>query len=327
MKIFTVALFARVAAQVTAKQAFNNDDLKLELNKYCTNHTWINETKYGLINEWDVSQVTSMENLFREKHWSRDFSSCNPPIQDWNVTNVQNFWCMFCVATSFNQDISQWDVSRGTDFGGMFDTATSFDQDISNWDVSRGTHFEYMFSRATSIDQDISQWDVSRGTDFRGMFNGATLFDQDISNWDVSQGTNFKYMFYGATSFNQDISQWDVSRGTNFAGMFRIATSFNQDISNWDVSQGTNFEYMFYGATSFDQDLSQWPQAARDSCINGAHCTAVPLPLHSYLRNYHPAQQKFQDNCWMCVYLDCFCALFGKYFDINDKVISQGALE
>jgi len=31
---------------------------------------------------------------------------------------------------------------------------------------------------------------------------------------------------------------------------------------------------MFDGANSFDQDLSQWPQAARDSCINGAHCTA-----------------------------------------------------
>jgi len=208
MKIFTVALFAgilnsslasmkftdfaRVAAQVTAKQAFNNDDLKLEVNKYCTNPDSIDEGKYGIINEWDVSQVTSMKALFR------DFSSCNPPIQDWNVTNVQHF-------------------------GAMFD--------------------------GTSFDQDISQWDVSRGTEFWGMF-------------------------YNATSFDQDISQWDVSRGTIFDSMFYRATSFNQDIANWDVCQGTNFENMFNEATSFDQDLSQWPQAARDSCINGAHCTA-----------------------------------------------------
>merc|ERR1740124_1553859 len=107
-----------------------------------------------------------------------------------------------------------------------------------------------------------------------GMFSGATSFNQDISEWDVSRGIVFAGMFSAATSFNQDISNWVVSRGTNFAGMFSGATSFNQDIANWDVSQGTNFENIFYGATSFDQDLSQWPQAARDSCINGANCTA-----------------------------------------------------
>jgi len=213
MKIFTVALFAgilnsslasmkftdfpRVAAQVTAKQAFNNDGLRLEANNYCTNPNSIDEGKYGIINEWDVSQVTSMEYLFR----GFVFSSCNPPIQDWNVTNVQNFGDMFLMAYTFNQDISQWDVSRGTYFG---------------------------------------------------------------------------FMFSGAQSFNQNISQWDVSRGTTFGFMFSGAQSFNQDISQWDVSQGTNFENMFKGAISFDQDLSQWPQEARDSCINGAHCTAKP---------------------------------------------------
>jgi len=58
--------------------------------------------------------------------------------------------------------------------------------------------------------------------------------------------------------------------------MFSGAISFNQDIANWDVSRGTDFENMFNGAISFDQDLSQWPQEARDSCINGAHCTAKP---------------------------------------------------
>jgi len=152
MKIFTVALFARVAAQVTAKQAFNNDDLKLEVNKYCTNPDSIDEGKYGIINEWDVSQVTSMKALFR------DFSSCNPPIQDWNVTNVQNFEKMFSVAQSFNQDISQWDVSRGTTFEYMFYIAQSFNQDISQWDVSQGTNFENMFKGAISFDQDLSQW-------------------------------------------------------------------------------------------------------------------------------------------------------------------------
>merc|ERR1740124_1040636 len=88
------------------------------------------------------------------------------------------------------------------------------------------------------------------------------------------------YLFLSYVLFShlvdQDISQWDVSRGTTFEGMFYNATSFDQDISQWDVSSGIYFVAMFNGAISFDQDLSQWPQEARDSCINGAHCTAKP---------------------------------------------------
>ena len=38
---------ARVATQLTAKQAFNNDDLRLEANKYCKNPNSIDEGKYG----------------------------------------------------------------------------------------------------------------------------------------------------------------------------------------------------------------------------------------------------------------------------------------
>jgi len=39
---------ACVAAQVTAKQAFNTDDLKLEVNKYRNDPHSIDEGKYGL---------------------------------------------------------------------------------------------------------------------------------------------------------------------------------------------------------------------------------------------------------------------------------------
>eukprot|EP00555_Chaetoceros_dichaeta_P002091 CAMPEP_0198252356 /NCGR_PEP_ID=MMETSP1447-20131203/2855_1 /TAXON_ID=420782 /ORGANISM="Chaetoceros dichaeta, Strain CCMP1751" /LENGTH=110 /DNA_ID=CAMNT_0043937563 /DNA_START=15 /DNA_END=344 /DNA_ORIENTATION=- len=110
MKVSLSSETARVAAQVTALQAFNNiDELKLEVTKYCNGDS-INIDKYGEINEWNVSQVTSIFELFK------DFDSCNPPIQDWDVSNVGNFYGMFIDATSFNNDISQWDVSKGTNF-------------------------------------------------------------------------------------------------------------------------------------------------------------------------------------------------------------------
>ena len=47
MTTFIFPETARVAAQVTAKQAFNTDDLKLEANKYWDDQDLINEGKYG----------------------------------------------------------------------------------------------------------------------------------------------------------------------------------------------------------------------------------------------------------------------------------------
>eukprot|EP00593_Proboscia_inermis_P004606 CAMPEP_0171317020 /NCGR_PEP_ID=MMETSP0816-20121228/77498_1 /TAXON_ID=420281 /ORGANISM="Proboscia inermis, Strain CCAP1064/1" /LENGTH=100 /DNA_ID=CAMNT_0011809775 /DNA_START=102 /DNA_END=401 /DNA_ORIENTATION=+ len=100
MKVSVSSATARVAAQVTALQAFNNiDELRLEVAKYCNGDS-IDIDRYGEINEWDVSKVTSMHFLFR------GFDSCNPPIQDWDVSNVENFGGMFYQATSFNTDIS-----------------------------------------------------------------------------------------------------------------------------------------------------------------------------------------------------------------------------
>ena len=73
---------------------------------------------YGHISDWDVSNVTNMENLFFEK------STFNSNIQNWDVSNVENMSLMFCRADSFNQDISSWDVSSVTNMYGMFAEST-----------------------------------------------------------------------------------------------------------------------------------------------------------------------------------------------------------
>jgi len=178
MKVSLSSATACVAAQVTALQAFNNiDKLKVEVTKYCNGDSF-DIDRYGEINEWDVSKVTSMYRLFRGSR------SCNPPIQDWDVSNVKDFESMFEDAITFNNDISQWNVSQGTYFNSMFSGATAFNTDVSQWDVSQGTEFGGMFYQATSFNNDISQWDVSQGTDFEGMFEGATSLNCcSISEW------------------------------------------------------------------------------------------------------------------------------------------------
>ena len=174
-------------------------------------------------------------------------------IENWNVGNITNMESIFAGETSFNGNISNWDVGNVTDMNGMFNKATHFNQDISNWDVGNVTSMNGMFVGATSFNQDISNWDVGNVINMKAMFNGATSFNQDISNWDVGNVTVMVGMFAVATSFNQDISNWDVGNVTNMAGMFEGATSFNQDISNWDVGNVTdgNLNEMFKNVSFF----------------------------------------------------------------------------
>jgi len=58
------------------------------------------------INKWNVSQVTEMDNLFRN---TPEFNS---DISVWNTKRVTNMSYMFANCEFFNQNISGWDVSN-----------------------------------------------------------------------------------------------------------------------------------------------------------------------------------------------------------------------
>ncbi len=195
-------------------------ELKIAVNLWISDPTTA-FLLYGPINSnWDLSLITSMDELFKNK------TTFNDDISNWDVSNVQNMNSLFYSATSFDQDISNWDVSNVTDMYSMFYNATSFDQDISNWNVSSVTNMNYIFSYAEVFNKDISTWNVSSVTTMYEMFKRAYLFNQDISSWNVSSVTNMSEMFYETTSFNQDISSWNISPSS--------------------ISQVTDMTYMFY---------------------------------------------------------------------------------
>ena len=75
---------------------------------------------YGEINYWDVSLITDMNQLFRDK------PAFNEAIKDWDVSNVTDMGKMFWGAIAFNQDLSTWDVSSVTDMGNMFRNTEKF---------------------------------------------------------------------------------------------------------------------------------------------------------------------------------------------------------
>jgi hypothetical protein len=72
------------------------------------------------INTWDVSKMTSFNNLFKDLRWF------NEPIGDWDTSQVTAMDRMFLRATAFNQFIGNWDTSKVTNFNDMFNGATAW---------------------------------------------------------------------------------------------------------------------------------------------------------------------------------------------------------
>ena len=151
---------------------------------------------YGLIGTWDVSQVTNMAEMFRDK------TQFNQDLSAWDVSQVTNMYWMFHSVSAFNQDLSAWDVGRVTNMGGVFGMTSVFNGDISTWDVSKVTSMSGMFYSASAFNQDLSAWDVGQVTVMSSLFNEASTFNQDLSAWDVSKVTSMYIMFKQASAFN-----------------------------------------------------------------------------------------------------------------------------
>ena len=211
---------------------------------------------YNATDAPDLSDVTSMQNMFRDaKKFDGDLSG-------WNVSGVSNMDGTFRDAWAFDGDLSAWDTSGSTDMQKMFQEAISFDGDISSWNTTGVIRMDSMFSGARVFDGDISGWNTSSVEKMQFMFDRATAFNGDISGWDVSEVTNMRVMFASANSFHQNLSGWDVSNVTDMKDMFLNTQSFNGDISTWNVSSVTTMGDMFNGAAAFDGDLSGWNVSA-----------------------------------------------------------------
>ena len=121
---------------------------------------------YGDISTWDVSNITSMYQLFRNK------STFNDDITSWDVGKVTNMYEMFRGCDQFNQDIGGWNTSNVTNMRGMFQGARVFNKDIGGWDTGNVTDMSNMFRDATNFDQNLTNWRVKKITYLPSKFNG-----------------------------------------------------------------------------------------------------------------------------------------------------------
>ena len=122
------------------------------------------------------------------------------PMEEWDVSRVNNMLELFSNSISFDGDISTWGVSRVSDMAAMFMGAKSFKGDISKWDVSSVRNMYGMFSLATSFNGDISKWDVSRVAHMDSMFRKAISFERKLCGaaWVHSRASK-SLMFEGSS--------------------------------------------------------------------------------------------------------------------------------
>ena len=139
----------------------------------------------------DVSEITDMSYLFERSPFNGD-------ISNWDTSNVTSMERMFRFADFFNQPLDNWDVSNVTNMSEMFNIATRFNQPL-NWDTSKVINMESMFFNAERFNQAIN-FDTSNVTSMRTMFYNAKSFDQPL-NFDTSNVTSITKIFFDAKAF------------------------------------------------------------------------------------------------------------------------------
>jgi len=220
--------------------------------------------KYGRIEDWDTSEVTSMRRLFKSN------LTFNEDISKWNTGNVKDMRAMFKNAKKFNQDISKWNTSKVIHMTNMFTGAKEFNQNINTkevtvnggtyvaWDTRQVINMSYMFQEALIFNQPLDEWNTSNVRDMSYMFDNALIFNQPINKWNTGNVSDMSYMFDTASNFNQPLDKWNTSNVNYMRGMFKNTSQFNQNINEWDTKNVTNMCSMFNGAIKFNQPLFLW---------------------------------------------------------------------
>lgn len=182
-----------------------------------------------------LTNVTDTLNLSGIYNLESTFGLCAslttiPFINNWDVSNVTTMYGTFD-GSGFNDDISSWDVSNVTQMVSMFSNSM-FNSPIGNWNVSGVTNMSDMFA-GTVFDQDINSWDVSNVTEMNQMFQN-TVFNQPLSGWNVSNVTTMVAMFLFSL-FDQNIGNWNVSMVNDFTSFMEDKTSSTFSSNNLDA--------------------------------------------------------------------------------------------
>jgi len=82
---------------------------------------------YGEINTWNTINITSMENLFKNK------INFNDNISNWDTSKVIIMKNMFYGCEKFNQDLDKWNLNKLINCDKMFHGCCSYSYPLFSW--------------------------------------------------------------------------------------------------------------------------------------------------------------------------------------------------
>ncbi|TDE15622.1 BspA family leucine-rich repeat surface protein [Dyadobacter psychrotolerans] len=198
------------------------------------------------INQWDVSRVVDMSNMFQSTLF-------NSAIQDWDVSDVRVMSDMFSRASRFNQPLEKWDVSSVFGMNNMFGAAASFNQPIGSWNVSKVTSMVEMFNGARAFNQPLENWNVSNVTHMSFMLRNSA-FNQPIGGWEIRKVTYMTDMLDGSAmdcmNMTQTLQGWaaDINTSNNitfgasdrtYGSEGAAALKILRDNKSWNITIGS----------------------------------------------------------------------------------------
>lgn len=222
------------------------------------------------IDDWDVSNVTTMSNMFKscEKlttfgpnalanwntgnvvymdqafRWLKKLTAFN--LEHWDVSKVKTFYACFCNgAWTTVLDLDAWDTSSCEDVSFMFHSFKSLTTlKVNGWDVRNVRTFDHFIAQMSTNfkNMDVSNWQVTNKCEnlnavFHG-FKGTTL---DVSGWDTSNVKVFCQMFDGCSNLTEikGLQDLDTSNGRDFTEMFIANKIKHLDLSFLDTRKAT----------------------------------------------------------------------------------------
>ena len=161
-----------------------------EEDKITTNEELKNKIQelYKEQGEGKTLDVSSLTNIIKCDDFSGIFEGYKNVkyiigLEDWDVSKVTNMKEMFRDCENFNADLSKWNVSSATTMLGMFASCDKFNSNLSNWDVSGVLYMQCMFKNCKNFDSDLSKWNVSSAENIGGMFSGCQSLIGKIPDW------------------------------------------------------------------------------------------------------------------------------------------------
>ncbi|WP_225426980.1 BspA family leucine-rich repeat surface protein [Companilactobacillus kedongensis] len=236
----------------------------------------------GLEN-WDVSNVKSMDNMFDGVNFSP------AGLSTWDTSNVISMMTMFQNSKIEGElDLSNFTGDSLQSISGMFNGASLITKinlknlkstmmnDTHNNQYYISDSIKEAFANCTALTSvDLSSFSGSKIKSFNNLFHYDKALTTIIwPNIDTDSATDLSSMFSWDTSMTTDsfkfLDRFKTSKVTDFSGMFNNCQNMTSlDLSNWDASAALDFSTMFSECDSLtDLKLPKFENKSASDYLN-----------------------------------------------------------